>query len=167
MLAVLFQILKQLCCFVSNMRQSEQNIPFPSSELHVWSSHNKHTCLKIWLILFLCIGYCGNAQLTIWLPWFDSLWIFSIFCFLPIAILSRSSQARFVCRYVLLSLNFLESFSIFSMDFFCLSKKVKEALLISGTTANIFYLGPNRWNITVLFYETIFTDLFASIFFVF
>ena len=92
---------------------------------------------------------CSSVSVTVvLLSWrFDcpgSLRIFSIFCFLPIAILSRSSQTRFVCRYVLLSVNFLESFSIFSMDFFCLSKKVKEALLISGSAVNLFFLGPNR-----------------------
>ena len=61
------------------------------------------------------------------------------FCFLSIAILSRSSQTRFACRDVLLPLNFLDSFSFFQWIFFvCLSKKFKEALLISGIVPNGF-----------------------------
>ena len=46
--------------------------------------------------------------------------------FLSIAVLSRSSQTRFDCRDVLLSLNFLESFSFFSMVFCVIPKRLKR-----------------------------------------
>ena len=86
--------------------------------------------LTVWLIWFLCVGYCGTAQLTIWLTRF-LMNLFDFLFFLTIAILSRSSQTRFVCRDVLLSLNFLGSFSFFAMGSFCVfPKKLKLRWLV-------------------------------------
>ena len=69
---------------------------------------------------------------------------FCFFAFLSTAILSISSQTRLICREVSLSLNFQASFSFFFNGFFlCLSKKVKEALLISGIVlSRSFFLVP-------------------------
>ena len=100
--------------------------------------------------------------------WPGSLWIFSSFCFLSIAILSRSSQTRFVSRDVLLPLNFLESLSYFSMDFFCVFlKKLKRLCWLVVSFPIFLFLVRIAKKLIVLFYETIFTDLFDDSFFVF
>ena len=118
---------------------------------------------KIWLIWFLCIGYCGTAQLTI--DWPGSLWIFSIFCFFFNSYSFEIITGLFCLQRCFVVIEFSGVFFNFLNGFLlCLSKKVKEALLISGTVANLSFVGPNRWNITVLFYETIFTDLLATVF---
>ena len=195
MLAVFFQVLKPFCCFLPNVRQSEQNNPSRQYKLNsmFWYCHSKHTlgettihvdtywvcslqlnlarkyvcsfvvtkvviidlfCFDITenffetnmdLILWFiagCIGYCCTAQLTIWLTLFlmsisnilffinsYSFWIFTnSFCL----------QRCFVV------IEFSGVFFIFFNGFFCLSRKVKEALLISSIAPNLSFLGSNR-----------------------
>ena len=88
-----------------------------------------------------------------------SLWIFSFFCFWSTAILSISSQTRFICKGVLLSLNFQESFSFFSIDFLCVFPKKRLCWLVVLFQI-VLFLVPIAKKMTVLFYETILTGLF-------